>query len=73
MAFKGIWVELGIALHRRGPWEVGAGLRTGGNGRHGMMATGVVVGLGRIGSVVRLGEGFDGGWYVGDIRTWGTW
>ena len=69
MTFKGMWVELGIALHRRGPWEVGAGLRTGGNGREGMIATCVVVGLGGIGLVVRLGEGFDGEWFVGDIWT----
>ena len=65
--------DLGISAHRRGPWEVGAGLRTGGNGSEGMIATCVVVGLGRIGLVVRLGEGFDGEWFVGDIWTWGTW
>jgi hypothetical protein len=49
---------------------VEAGLRTGGIGREGMIATCVVVGLGRIGWVVRLGEGFTVG---GVLATFGTW
>ena len=65
---QGRWVGLGISAECRRRWEAGAGLGTGGNGREGIKSRGIVVGLGRIGLVVRLGDGFDGGWYVIDIH-----
>jgi hypothetical protein len=49
---------------------VGAGLRTGGNGREGVVATCVVVGLGASvwgGGGAPGGGGVDGGRCVGDI------
>ena len=54
-------MDLGNVVRCRRRWEAGAGLRTVGNGREGMTARGIGVGLGRIGLVVRRGKGFDGG------------
>ena len=64
-------LDLRISSCDKGRGNGGEGLATCGNGRGVVGKTGLGVGLGQIGRVVRLGEGFDGGWYVGDIRTCG--